>query len=507
MIRLVVVENTARWPFQFEGAQVVSSRAYLSEPHYAELRPAMVFNVCRTYGYQSVGYYVSLLAAARGHRPLPSVATLQDLRLAPVVRIVSEELEEEIERALKPLRSEVFDLSIYFGRNLARRYDRLCHALFNQFPAPFLRAHFVRHGNGRHGNGERGHGKRGSHASPDGWRLQTIRPIATAEIPEIHRDFVIEQARAHFERPRRPRKRAVYRYDLAILRDPEERYSPSNEGAIRRFVRAAREQGIEAEEIGREEGGDIAEFDALFIRETTFVEHHTYRLSRRAAAEGLVVIDDPESILRCTNKVFQAELFARHEIASPETMVVHEGNVEQVAERVGFPCVLKRPDSSFSQGVVKACDADELAQHLERFFEDSELVVAQRFVPSEFDWRVGVLDRRALWAAKYHMAKGHWQIVAADDRGGRRWGKVEALPLEQVPREAVRLAVRSAALMGDGLYGVDIKQVGKRFLVMEVNDNPNIDAGCEDRVLGNALYAAIARFFRERLDARGGAKP
>jgi glutathione synthase/RimK-type ligase-like ATP-grasp enzyme len=495
VIRLVVVENTARWPFRFEGAEVVSSRAYLSEPRYAELRPAMVFNVCRTYGYQSVGYYVSLLAAARGHRPLPSVATLQDLRLAPVVRIVSEELEEEIERALKPLRSQVFDLSIYFGRNLARRYDRLSHALFNQFPAPFLRARFVRHANGKHGNP----------AGQDGWRLQSIRPIATAEIPESHADFVIEQARAHFERPRRPRKRAVYRYDLAILRDPDERYSPSNEGAIRRFVRAAREQGIDTEEIGREEAGDIAEFDALFIRETTYVEHHTYRLARRAAAEGLVVIDDPESILRCTNKVFQAELFARHGIASPETLVVHEGNVDQVAERVGFPCVLKRPDSSFSQGVVKIRTPDELALHLERFFEDSELVVAQRFVPSEFDWRVGVLNRRALWAAKYHMAKGHWQIVAADDRGGRRWGKVEALALDEVPTEAVKLAERSAALMGDGLYGVDIKQLGRRFLVMEVNDNPNIDAGFEDRVLGDRLYAALARFFRERLDSRGGA--
>ena len=47
-----------------------------------------VFNLCRTYRYQTLGYYVSLLAAARGHRPLPTVATLQDLRSHTVVRIV-----------------------------------------------------------------------------------------------------------------------------------------------------------------------------------------------------------------------------------------------------------------------------------------------------------------------------------------------------------------------------------------------------------------------------------
>ena len=78
--------------------------------------------------------------------------------------------------------------------------------------------------------------------------------------------------------------------------------------------------------MGREDYGRIAEFDALFLRETTRVDHHTYRFARRAAAEGLVLIDDPESILRCTNKVYQAELFARHKIACPPTMVVHAEN-------------------------------------------------------------------------------------------------------------------------------------------------------------------------------------
>ncbi len=75
--------------------------------------------------------------------------------------------------------------------------------------------------------------------------------------------------------------------------------------------------------ITKDEYGRIAEFDALFIRETTAVNHHTYRFSRRALAEGLVVIDDPESIIRCTNKVYLAELFARNRIPHPRTVVVH----------------------------------------------------------------------------------------------------------------------------------------------------------------------------------------
>lgn len=69
MIPLVVVENPKRWPFDMDGVEVVPARAYLTEPRYADMRRVTVFNVCRRYGYQSLGYYVSLLAAARGHRP------------------------------------------------------------------------------------------------------------------------------------------------------------------------------------------------------------------------------------------------------------------------------------------------------------------------------------------------------------------------------------------------------------------------------------------------------
>ena len=97
MIPLVVVENPKRWPFVMEGVEVVPARSYLVEPRYAEMKRVAVFNVCRRYGYQSVGYYVSLLAAARGHRPLPSVATLQALTASPLVRLVSDELDELIQ--------------------------------------------------------------------------------------------------------------------------------------------------------------------------------------------------------------------------------------------------------------------------------------------------------------------------------------------------------------------------------------------------------------------------
>lgn len=483
MISLLVAENTRRWPLHVPGVTVIPAKSYLMQLSFSELRGVTVYNLCRNYGYQSVGYYVSLLAAARGHRILPSVETIQDLRLSPLVRIVSEELQEVIQSSLKGLKSTTFELSIYFGHNVAKRYDRLAKALFNQYPAPFLRATFESDGD---------------------WRLSGIRAIATNEIPEVHRDFLVERASYYFSRPNRPsRPRQEYRYDLAILFDADDPEPPSDDRAIRKFVRAARSVGMDATIIDRDDYGRIAEFDALFIRETTNVNHHTYRFARRAVAEGLVVIDDPTSIVRCTNKVYQTELFGMHGIPSPKSMVVHDDNIEDVEKQIGLPCVLKKPDSAFSQGVVKVATVEELRDHLQRMLAESELVIAQEFVVSDFDWRVGVLGGRALYACKYHMARGHWQIIHTSTGGRRRYGKVEGLPLEEAPRGAVEVAVRAATLIGDGLYGADIKEVGGRFLVMEVNDNPTIEAGYEDAVIKDDLYLAVMRHFRERLDSRG----
>jgi len=481
--QLIVVENPKRWPFDMEGVEVVQARAYLVEPRYAELKRAAVFNVCRRYGYQNVGYYVSLLAAARGHRPLPSVATLQALTLSPIVRLVSEDLDELIQRNLSHLKSDEFSLSIYFGRNVAQRYDRLSRALFNQFPAPFLRARFT--------------------WEEDRWRLAGIRPIAGMDIPESHREFVLRRAREYFRRPTRVAPRAHdARYDMAVLWSPDDPQPPSNERAIKRLVRAAGRQDIGVELIEADDYGRLAEFDALFLRETTQVNHHTFRMASRAVALGLVVLDHPESIIRCSNKVYQAELFERHGIPQPRTMVVHEGNVGEVVTRIGLPCVLKKPDGSFSSGVAKAASEEELRERLAALFAESELVVAQEFTPSAFDWRVGILGGEPLWVCRYHMAKGHWQIVRSEG-GHRRYGDVDPVAIEDAPTDVVQAAVRAARLIGNGLYGVDVKQVDGRVLVMEVNDNPNLDAGYEDGILKDALWDEVVRWFRVRLDARG----
>lgn len=95
------------------------------------------------------------------------------------------------------------------------------------------------------------------------------------------------------------------------------------------------------------------------------------------------------------------------------------------------------------------------------------------------------------------MAKGHWQIYnhAHDDTGRNLCGAWETVPIYKAPQKVLDTAVKAAALIGKGLYGVDLKLINGRAVVIEINDNPSIDHEVEDAVLGDELYYRILNHF------------
>jgi glutathione synthase/RimK-type ligase-like ATP-grasp enzyme len=292
------------------------------------------------------------------------------------------------------------------------------------------------------------------------------------------------------------------RYDIALLYDPGDKTKPSNDRAIENLIKAGNSQRVGIDIISKDDYGRLAEYDALFIRTTTGVNHYTFRFARRAVAEGLVVIDHPDSILRCTNKVYLAELMKKHSIPTPRTLIVHRKNRSSVLSTLGLPCIIKQPDSSSSMGVVKVEDDQQLYEILERFLSKSEMVIGQEYMPTDFDWRIGMLDNQPLFACKYFMAHRHWQIARRDRTGRVYYGNTEATVLEDVPPKILRTAINAANLIGDGLYGVDLKEIDGKCYLIEINENPNIDAGDEDTVGGNAIYDTIIASFIRRIEAR-----
>ena len=164
--------------------------------------------------------------------------------------------------------------------------------------------------------------------------------------------------------------------------------------------------------------------------------------------------------------------------------------------------VLKIPDGSFSIGVEKAENLEQLQATAESLFKQSTILLAQEFIKTDYDWRIGVLNNRPIYACQYFMARNHWQIY---NHHGDRFssGGFTTMPTFEVPKPVLQAAIKAAKAVGDGLYGVDIKQVGNAVYVIEVNDNPSIDAGVEDKYLGKVLYELIMQEFANRLEQRG----
>lgn len=484
---LLVVEDPADWSGRAQGAQVLSFDAYLADFPVKGERSTRVVNLCGTSRYLSKGYYCSLLAEARGHRVLPSVNTLIDLGNQELYMLQTGSLPDLARSGVEGLTAVDDTLSFhsFFGRCSIPALSGIASKLFEQFPCPILDVKLVWR----------------EHWQVAAIQVASFDSLCAEELTQFH-GYLESFAGGLW---RGPKRRKSSRWDLAILVNPGEKLPPSDAPAIKRMQKAAKKLGLSTELIGPEDFPRLAEFDALFIRETTEIDHHTFRFARAAELEGLVVIDDPTSILRCCNKVFLQDAFTYHRVPTPKTRIVsgnEAAHLDQLEQDFGYPMVLKIPNSAFSLGVSKVKGREELRAKLGEYLERSDLVIAQEFLYTEYDWRIGVLNHRPLYACRYYMARNHWQIYK---HGGSRIGsgKFETLPTFEVPRPVLDAALKAAAIVGNGLYGIDLKQDGNKVYVIEVNDNPNLDHGIEDEFVGDELYMQLMGEFVRRLEERG----
>ncbi|MBS1487151.1 MAG: RimK family protein [Bacteroidetes bacterium] len=478
MPKLIVVEKPETWNFRIEDVEVVSADRYIADEQFQTVKNLKLLNLCKSYQYQSEGYYVSLLAEARGHKVLPEVSTIQDMRFPSILREDSLDFDLLIQNTFKTETVDRVEFNVYFGSAPAENLSRLAQQLFQMVQAPSLRAVF-------------------SHKNK--WRLQSIRPINLNEVPEADRPLLISSLEKYLLRKRdfRPDKK---KYDLAILTNAEDKNPPSDDRALKRFYRASLEAGFNTEFITKNDIDKLIQYDALFIRETTNVNHHTFRFAKKAQSLGLAVIDDPDSILKCTNKVYLHELLNTHKILTPQSIVISEETCDAISQKMSFPFILKQPDGAFSKGVYKIESEKEFKNVRATMFAKSDLLVAQEFLPTKFDWRVGVIDGQVIYVCKYFMATKHWQIINwGANKQKSREGEVECIPVDQAPSGLLKTALKATSLIGTSLYGVDMKEVDGKFYVIEINDNPNIDAGIEDKILKDRLYGIVMEVFLNKI--------
>ncbi len=483
---VIIVEKTTdfRWPDP-EG-RVVTADAFLAGGGGIRRRPGRVINLCRDFDYLDTGYYSSLVAEARGDRAIPDIETLLDLqqkrlhagRMAQLDRTLA-----EVEGVPAAIRS--FTVAVFFGRAADQAFATLAERSFEMFRCPLLEIEIERREN------------------DDSWAVCALRPMDPRDIAPSQDEVFLAALDAFTRRSWRPaRTESAPRLDLAVLHDPADPMPPSRLDTLHHLARIGEGMGIAVELIQRKDFARLTQFDALFIRETTAIPHHTFRFAKKAAAAGMPVIDDPGSILRCTNKAYLAELLRGHGVPTPATRLMTRRTLPAVLADQSFPAVLKIPDGSFSRGVKRAGNREEFRVIADQMLKESEVILVQEYMYTDFDWRVGVLAGEPLFVARYYMCDQHWQILRHDADGGHAEGRTQAFAVETVPRDVLDAAARSARLIGDGLYGVDLKQTRDGVYVIEVNDNPNLDRGLEDGILGDELYRRLLHRFLHLADAR-----
>ncbi len=243
----------------------------------------------------------------------------------------------------------------------------------------------------------------------------------------------------------------------------------------------------------------IPNVDALFIRARTDPMNVTYVAARMASFYGIPVIDDPRSIQICSDKVNMYSHLAKKHISMPKTIFLSKNeitveHVSDIFDDLGSPLIVKEPSTSFSLRVEKVQEIAEFFRVARRFIKLSDWIVVQQYIESKYDWRVGVLGGELLYACKYTIPTDTFKIQASVN-GHLVYCGVESVMPENVPPHVLRLGIDAANAIGNGLYGVDIKNNNGDAYVIEVNDNPSIESG-EDDCYPQVFEQIVAHLFR-----------
>ena len=135
-----------------------------------------------------------------------------------------------------------------------------------------------------------------------------------------------------------------------------ERYNITNSeemNALMRFAQVARKLGHWTDFLFRPDMFKIPEYDAIFIRALTDPLNSAYVAARTAELHGVKVIDDPDSIYICCDKINMYRHLMKAGVPIPQSVFLREHDLTQergseLFAELGTPLVLKAPNTSFS---------------------------------------------------------------------------------------------------------------------------------------------------------------
>ena len=201
---------------------LIRAKQYIEDDEYQNIQNAKIFNMCSSLNYQTVGYYVSLLALARNHSVYPNIISLRDFKNSLIVKSIGDEIHDQIQRELSSETEKTLSLDSCFGYCNQQAYQNLVRLLNLLYEAPLIRYQLEK---------------------KNEWSLQKVSTLKLSDVPE-------SAAIKHYAKQYFSKKQFIssalnrYAYDIAILIDEEETHPPSCRIALNKFKLAARALGF-----------------------------------------------------------------------------------------------------------------------------------------------------------------------------------------------------------------------------------------------------------------------
>lgn len=237
---------------------------------------------------------------------------------------------------------------------------------------------------------------------------------------------------------------------------------------------------------GESELVDIADIDVLMLRsdpsldamETPWAADIGILFGRAAAARGVLVLNDPDSLSLAINKLYFQSF---PEAVRAETLITKfPSDVKEFAKAHGGKIVLKPLQGSGGQSVflVGSENASNINQMIEAIERDG-YIIAQAYVPAaaKGDIRFFLMNGRPLQIGNKYAALR--RVSAGDDIRSNIHAGGKAVAVDITEKELRIAELIRPKLMADGMFLVGIDIVGDKILEVNVFSPGNLLACCE----------------------------
>jgi RimK family alpha-L-glutamate ligase len=207
---------------------------------------------------------------------------------------------------------------------------------------------------------------------------------------------------------------------------------------------------------------------------------------RGLRSRGVTVLNGPEALRACHDKLVTALRLGRAGLPHPDTAYLSAASTRRDVSSLRFPAVVKPRFGSRGEHVALCPDQEALGSLLARlrrlgWYRHHGALAQELIPPAGYDTRVLVAGGRAVGAVRRVAAPGEWRTNVALGATRRT--------VQPQPRER-ELAVAAAAALDTDLAAVDlIPRPDGRPAVLEVNGAPEFTAAYS--LDGNDVYEAV----------------